>query len=223
MTTEPRKTPGLINFQRQLDAAFPNRRRPDGWIADDAHTGVSSHHPDDTPGSLPEWDGDADRISDVRAVDVWSDLGLGVSPTGVCMHLANLPNLSTVVRYIIHNGLIWDADHHFVPRKFHGDPHPDHIHVTFAFTEAADRNTTYDYRFEAIHVPLTPTDIDAIWRADIDTSTTGSYTARGALFDAVRRAGRVANDELPALAARVDAIDAKIDQVLALLSAPPST
>lgn len=44
----PRKTAGMLNFERQADAAFPRRKKPDGWIADKLHTGVSDHHPDDT-------------------------------------------------------------------------------------------------------------------------------------------------------------------------------
>lgn len=148
----------MLTFERQLTQAFPDRQPPDGWIADENHTGTSSHHPDDTPGSKPEWDGDPDNIPDVRGVDVWSNLGPGVNSRAVCNHLAGLPNLATVVRYFIHQGLIWHARNGFRPVAHDGDPHPTHIHVTFAFTEAADDNTTYDYRFEEVPVALTQAD-----------------------------------------------------------------
>ena len=163
----PRKTAGMLNFERQLDAVFPDRQRPDGWIADDNHTGTSSHHPDDTRGSRPEWDGDPDTIPDVRGVDVWSDLGPGVDSLAVCRHIAAQPRVATVVRYLIHKGLIWHERNRFIPVPYDGDDnHPTHIHVTFAFTEAADDNTSFDYRLEAIPVALTAADkkwiLDAI-------------------------------------------------------------
>jgi hypothetical protein len=167
----PRKTAGLVNFTGQLDDAFPQRRKPDGWIADDNHTGVSDHHPDDTPGSKPGWDGDPDKIPDVRAADVSANLGPGVRMRDVCDHLARLPGLGKVIRYFIHDGWIWHVRNGFEPVRHTGDPHPTHLHVTFAWTEAADDNTTFDYRFEEIPVALT--DADKKWlKAEIDAAAT---------------------------------------------------
>lgn len=157
------KTAGMLNFERQLTAAFPKRALPDGWIADEFHTGTSSHHPDDTPGSKPEWDGDPDSIPDVRAVDVKKSLGSSVTLRRVFEHMAKLPNLRSVVRYFIHQGLIWHERNNFVPEAHDGDPHPEHGHVTFAFTEAADDNTTFDYRFEElVDMPLSDAEYDRI-------------------------------------------------------------
>jgi hypothetical protein len=92
----PRQTAGMLNFERQLDATFPRRKKPDGW-ADQLHTGVSDHHPDDTPGSTPGWDGDPDKIPDVRGLDV--DIHLGdnqVDRQDVVDHLRKITHLSTV-------------------------------------------------------------------------------------------------------------------------------
>lgn len=146
------KTAGLVNFTDQLTAAFPNRELPDGWIGDEAHQdSTSSHNPDDTKGSKPEWE-DADSTADVRAVDVANDFGEpDVDGQVVVDHLVVLPNLGSVIRYMIHDGLIYHVDNDFAPDDYAGsNPHREHIHVTFAFTEAADDNTTYDYRFGEI-------------------------------------------------------------------------
>lgn len=154
-----RKTAGMRNFERQLDAAFPDRARPDGWIGDQAHRGrTSSHNPDDTRGSRPEWNGDPDRVPEVRAVDVAKNLGPGVAMATIVDHLRALPKLGTVVRYLIFDGKIYHERNDFRPADFDGDPHRDHLHVTFAFTQAADDNTSFDYRFEEIPVALTDAD-----------------------------------------------------------------
>lgn len=153
------KTAGLVNFTDQLTAAFPDRRLPDGWIGDEAHQdSTSSHNPDDTSGSRPEWE-DADSTADVRAVDVATDFGCDVSGRDVVRHLVDLDELGTVIRYIIHDGSMWHVDDDFDEDQYSGsNPHDHHVHVTFAFTEAADDNTSYDYRFEEIGVALSSDD-----------------------------------------------------------------
>lgn len=153
----PRRTAGLVNFTGQLDDAFPARKKPDGWIADGAH-GVSDHQPDDVPGSKAAWNGDPDNIPDVRAVDVSDDLGPGVSMWDVCRHLASLAGLGLVVRYFIYGTTIWHVRNGFRPVRHTGTPHPTHLHVSFAWTEAADDNTTYNYRFQEVPVALTAAD-----------------------------------------------------------------
>jgi hypothetical protein len=156
----PRKTAGMVTFEHQLDEAFPDRRGPDGWIGDPAHQEeTSSHNADDTPGSRPEWNGDPDNIPDVRAVDVWKELGEGVDMHDVVDHLRALPGLATVIRYMIFDGWEYHEHNGFRPAHYPGsNPHRDHLHVTFAFTETADDNTRFDYRFEEIAMPLTPAD-----------------------------------------------------------------
>jgi hypothetical protein len=181
----PRRTAGLVNFTGQLDRAFPARRKPDGWIADGAH-GVSDHQPDDVPGSKAAWNGDPDNIPDVRAVDVSDDLGPGVSMWAVCDHLAGLPGLGLVVRYFIYGTTIWHVRNGFRPVRHTGAAHPTHLHVSFAWTEAADDNTTFNYRLEEVPVSLTETDkkwleatITRIVDARIDQLTAASPLGDG--------------------------------------------
>jgi hypothetical protein len=173
----PRRTAGVVNLQRQLDEAFPERKKPDGWIGNEDHQlHTSSHNPDDTPGSRPEWNGDPDNIPDVRGLDVDYDLGPGVDPHAVVRHIAALPGLGRVVRYMIFDALIYHVDNGFKPRKHTGDQHPTHIHFTLAFTESADDNTTFDYRLEEIHVALTSADKSWI-KATIETAVKAQMAA----------------------------------------------
>lgn len=167
------KTAGMLNFERQLDKAFPHRKRPDGWIADDKHD-ISGHQPDDVPGSKAEWNGDPDKIPDVRAVDLALDLGdPRVSFQHLIDHLRTLPRLATVVRYMIYAGKIYHARAGFAPARYDGDDqHFGHGHVSFAWTEAADDNTTFDYRFKELTMPSAKEIAAEVWGFDLEDPVT---------------------------------------------------
>lgn len=181
--SDPQKTAGAKNLERQLDEAFPDRRKPDGWIGNKAHQGhVSDHNPDDTPGSKPGWDGDPDNIPDVRALDISTDLGPGVTMIELVKHLTALPKLGTVVRYLIFDGLIYHVNQGFKPHTFDGDPHRDHLHVTFAWTEAADDNTTFDYRLEELSMPSAEEYAKAVWDYQLRNPYSDKDQAAGTLL-----------------------------------------
>jgi hypothetical protein len=166
-------TPGLQNLRKQINAAFPARdKTSDGTIGDAAHQAesASGHNPDSTKGSRPEWQDD-DANADVRAWDMDSDLRFpGVSAQDVVDHLGELPGLSSVIRYMIFNRKIYRASAGFAPAAYTGaSAHTEHIHFSGAYTEAADRNTTFDFRFEELtNMPLSDTDIAKIAAASRD-------------------------------------------------------
>jgi hypothetical protein len=143
-------TKGLQNLREQVDRAFPARdKTSDGTIGDTAHQAeTSGHNPDDTPGSRPEWDGDSDSTPEVRAWDMDSDLRRpGVTAQDVVDHLRQLPGLSTVLRYMIYDRLIYEASTGWQPRPYTGaSAHTEHIHFSGARSQAADEDTTFDYR-----------------------------------------------------------------------------
>jgi hypothetical protein len=158
------KTKNTQNLQRQLDEAFPLRHKPDGWLGDLAHRGrTSGHNADDTAGSKPAWDGDPDRIPEVRALDVSAELDPGVDSMAVINHLRKLPRFDTVCRYLIHRGKIFHARTGFTPQDYDGgsNPHDHHFHYEGAWSQAADNNDTFDFRLG--EVPMALTEGDKKW------------------------------------------------------------
>lgn len=160
-------TVGLQHLRAQVDAAFPNRdKTSDGTIGDAAHqASTSGHNPDDTPGSKPEWDGDDDNKPEVRSWDMDSDLRAGeVTAQQVVDHIRGLPKLDTVLRYMIYNRKIYEASNGWNPRAYTGpSPHTEHIHFSGARTQAADNNTTFDYRLEDLIMPTAEEIAKAVW------------------------------------------------------------
>lgn len=154
-------TLGLQNLRRQVDAAFPDRgHASDGTMGDAAHQAeTSGHNPDDTPGARPEWNGDADQLAEIRAWDMDADLGIGVNTQALIDHLRALPDLDTVLRYMIYNRRIYRASTGWAPEQYTGaSAHTEHVHFSGAYTQAADNNQTFDFHLEEIPVAFTPAD-----------------------------------------------------------------
>jgi hypothetical protein len=156
-------TLGLQNMRRQTDTAFPTRdRTSDGGVGDKPHRlRRSGHNPDDTAGSKPTWNGDPDTLPEWRAWDMDADLRTpGVTTQQYVDHVRHLPGLASVVRFIIFNGKIYQAVNGFVAETYYGDDqHREHVHVEGTYSQAADNNTTFNFRFEElINVPMTDAD-----------------------------------------------------------------
>ena len=149
----PKLTPGMKNLGNQFNKAFPFRDgTSDGAPGDYAHSKhPSGHNPDDTPGSKPSWE-DADKIPDIRSIDVDNNL---LHPTitmqDVINHMRKLPKLETVVRYMIYDELIYHERDDFEPKPYTGaSPHKEHAHFEGAYTELADRNTSFNFQFDRL-------------------------------------------------------------------------
>jgi len=149
-------TKPLVNFRTQLDEICPNRdKTSDGSIGDFAHSqGSSDHNPDDTGHGNAGWDGDADNVQDVRAIDVDRDLNTpGLSMERLHAHLLKYCRNGTFwfVRYIIFDGYIYHKNYdNYIRRTYTGsNPHNHHMHISSEWSEAAD-DANANWRFDEL-------------------------------------------------------------------------
>lgn len=190
-------TNGLKNLGMQINNAFPFRDgASDGAIGDYQHTQEKSgHNPDDTDQNNAEWDGDSDNKPEIRAIDVDSDFGEGIDAQDVVDHIRRLPNVSSVLRYIIYNRKIYEASNDWNARTYTGSsPHTEHIHFSGARSDASDENKTYNYKLGDIPVALTSADkswildqlndiADKVWSTKIGNTNWPNRNAKQALND----------------------------------------
>lgn len=158
-------TKGMQNLWDQFYAAFPDAdRTSSGKVGDLAHQqeSASGHNPDLT--GAAEWK-DGDAKNEVRAIDLDSDLRTpGVTMQNAIDHLRRLPNVGSVIRYLIYNRVIYEASNDWAGRPYTGpSPHTEHAHASGQRTQASDENTTFDFRFEELaDVPMTDPEMDKL-------------------------------------------------------------
>jgi hypothetical protein len=123
-----------VQLREQIDDSFPDRdRASDGWIGDTRHAHRKSDHNPDAEG----W---------VRAIDVDRDLFKGSKPD-------IMPDLADQLRaacksksekrisYIIFDGRIASPILGWKWRKYKGNKHDKHMHVSFK--KEADNDSTF--------------------------------------------------------------------------------
>jgi hypothetical protein len=232
-------TLGLQNLRRQINAWAPDRdHTSDGTIGDAAHQAeVSGHNPDDTSGSRAEWNGDPDSTPEVRAIDIDVDFRNGATAQQLVDHIVGLKP-SSVLRYVIYNRRIYEADNGWKSRAYTGaSAHTEHIHFSGAYTQASDNNTTYNYRLDDIQVPLSAADktwirqqlatVTAVDKPQADGTAT-SKIGRLALSQGIPdglHAGQsraLAWQVLTDLGQALVALEDSVDQISAKVDAPAS-
>lgn len=227
----PMLTPGMKNFGNQFNLAFPARDgTSDGAIGDWAHSQENSdHNPDDTSAHNAGWE-DADKIPDIRAIDVGNNLNFsGVSMQMVIDHLRKLSNLKTVFRYMIYNRKMYHVDNSFNPTNYTGkSPHTEHAHFSGAHTEASDQNTTFDFRLDDIAMPTAKEIAHEVWTGneqDVVPVQGGAGTwwlkdVVGKTYDDVTKFGQELKNENIELKSQVTQLQADVAEIKALLSQP---
>ena len=111
-----------IQLREQLDDSFPDRRRPDGWVAD------ARHYRDN-----PRSDHIPDAEGRVRALDVSVHLGLGEQMHDLADQLRiHARRGDKRISYIIFDGRICSSLQRWRWRKYRGaNPHRQHMHISF--------------------------------------------------------------------------------------------
>lgn len=210
-------TAGLQNLRAQVNARWPHRdKASDGTIGDAAHqASTSGHNPDDTPGSRPAWAGDPDSTPEVRAWDMDSDLGEpGTTAQMLVDHLRQLPGIAAHIRYMIYDRRIYHSRDAFAPAAYSGwSAHTEHVHFEGAWSQAADTNSTFDYRLEEIsmslaseRIPITASSQALFAGAKVgDTQPASAFLALAAVYaQRAAVAGQAAAATLQQLVARDD-------------------
>jgi hypothetical protein len=148
MATQWVLTKGLTHFRDSVNRRWPNRdKASDGTIGDLTHQQESSsgHNPDIT-GNAEHKDGDT--LNEVRAFDMDTDLQEpGCTMQDLVDHLVRLPDIEKVFRYLIFNKKIYRASSGWKAEAYTGpSAHTEHLHVSGAYSQSADNNTTFDFR-----------------------------------------------------------------------------
>ena len=110
-----------IQLREQLDDDYPNRsRKSDGWIGDARHSARKSDHNPDENGI-------------VRALDITSDLGAHPEEAhSVVEKLRKLAKRGDKrLKYLIFDGRIASPILNWKWRKYRGNPHRSHFHISF--------------------------------------------------------------------------------------------
>lgn len=222
-------TPGMKNLGNQFNRRFTERDgASDGAIGDWAHTQEhSGHNPDDTSKHNAEWDNDSDNTPEIRAIDVDNNLNdPDVSMQDVIDHMRKLPNLGSVIRYMIYNRRMYHVNNGFNPVTYNGaSPHTEHAHFSGAWTNASDANTTFDFKFDQLgdSMAITDADVKKFWDYKISDYTDPSGGTRPSAYDWVAYTAsrqRALLNALAAIAAKVDLDPSEIQAIKDSLDVP---
>ena len=117
-----RLSKSAAQIREQLDDSYPDRsRKSDGTLGDQRHQARKSDHNPDANG----W---------VRAIDLTADLGVDLDETA---HLVDQirkyakKSKRKRIAYIIYNGKIASPILNWKWRKYRGNPHKAHFHISF--------------------------------------------------------------------------------------------
>lgn len=118
-------------LRNQIDDRWPNRKKDsDGWIGDASHQARPSDHNPDYSSSPPGVVRAIDIDCDLSGVDKEADRELA----NQLIRCARNGDAGGRLKYVIHDGMIASgtyASSYWVWRTYTGDPHTEHIHVSF--------------------------------------------------------------------------------------------
>lgn len=171
--------PCLKALFAEFDRIAPSRdHTSDGSIGDTAHQNEVSDHNADEVGKVPIHD--ADRINEVHAIDVDSDLRESdLTMEKVVQFLLGRcrSGAEKRLRYIIYNRRIWSASSGWVQKTYTGpSAHTEHAHFSASYETKLEASTA-SWHLEDIPVALTAA--DKTWIANtIAAQTNAAITAQ---------------------------------------------
>jgi hypothetical protein len=166
-------TNGLDNLRQQVNARFPGRdTETDGTIGNADHQErTSGHNPDDTPGSLPAWNGDKDSNPEVRAWDMDHDLhDSEISAQELVDYIRHLEGVGSAIRYIIYKAKIYHVNNGFNPEPSSG--HETHVHFEGAWTDEGDESD-FDFRLDELGETMSVEHVRAFFQSAAKAVTDG--------------------------------------------------
>ena len=132
---KPWLSKAAVQLREQIDDSFPERlRKSDGWIGDARHSARKSDHNPDTNGCVRAIDIDA-RLSDDKGLSAY-----------LADQIRSFGKTNGRISYVIHQSKIASPILGWRWRKYKGNPHNHHIHVSFKKDQ--DKNSDF------FHIPL---------------------------------------------------------------------
>lgn len=124
-----------VQLREQVDDCFPERiRKSDGWIGDAKHSARKSDHNPDTNGCVRAIDIDA-RLSDDKGISTY-----------LADQIRQYGKTSKRISYVIHQEKIASSLLGWKWRKYKGNKHNHHIHISF--------KSDQDNKSEFFDIPL---------------------------------------------------------------------
>lgn len=188
--------PSLENLRDEINSRWPDRdKASDGTIGDQDHQNTSSDH---NPNSRES----------VNAMDIDKD-GVDVNFLMECYK----KHPST--HYFIWNRKIYDKDNGFQAQNYTGsNPHDKHIHLSIRQSSSAEQNQT---PWGVDDMPTPQDYANAVWA---NGGAQQLLFRVEAIFANRANSAQSGNAEVNKLAAKLDSLDQKLDELLAV---PPGT
>jgi len=127
---KPHLSKAGVQLREQIDDCFPERlRKSDGWIGDARHSTRKSDHNPDANGCVRAIDIDA-RLSDNQGLSTY-----------LADQIRSYGKTNGRISYVIHQGKIASQLLGWRWRKYKGNPHSHHIHISFKKDQ--DKNSEF--------------------------------------------------------------------------------
>lgn len=232
--TAPVLVPSLAALRSEFDCAYPGRSTAsDGWIGDTSHQGSNSdHNPDDTPG-LSTPGSDADHVPEVHAIDVtanltpYSDSSSGKPDPDMEREIQGIiarcrAGKETRLQNVIYFDRIWSRSSGWVQKPYSGaNNHRKHAHLSSTY-ETKHESDTSPWGIEGTDMQLSDKFVLSDDACDALGKPRGTEVTVETAYELMLiHVGRESREHYERTQQELAAQNAKIDQILAAVTATP--